>query len=212
MEPNFRSYNHFAGQKVNRLEALTDGIFAIAMTILVLDIRFPVSDTIRTEAELWQSFLTLAPKLSTYILSFMTLGIFWTGYTSQFNFINRSDRHLNWISLFFLMFVSLIPFSTSFLSDHIHFKLAIGIYWLNLFALGVFILIHWNYVRKMNYLNIEGSVLLKTNKAIKKRIYTAQGLYLIGASFCFIHTYISISFIILVQLYYALAIFHNQRK
>ena len=165
MNINLKSYNHFTGQKVNRLEALTDGIFAIAMTILVLDIRIPVSDVIHSETELWSSFCTLGPRLSTYFLSFMTLGIFWTGYTTQFNFITKSDRHLNWYALFFLMFVSLIPFSTAFLSAHIQFKLAIGIYWFNIFALGVFVLFHWNYAKKLNYLNVEGEILIKTDKA-----------------------------------------------
>jgi uncharacterized membrane protein len=212
MNLNIKSYNHFSGQKVNRIEAIADCVFSIAMTLLVLDIRTPISQTIHSEKELWMSFGVLTPKLLTYFLSFMTLGIFWTGHTVQYNFIVKSDRHLNWISLFFLMFVSIVPFSTAFLSEHIHYKFSIGVYWFNLFALGVLVLIHWNYALKHGYLNIEGAPLAEVNKAIRKRIFVAQALYFFGALLCFISTYISITFIILVQLNYALAIFHKQEK
>ena len=72
-------YNRIAGQRITRIEALSDGVFAIAMTLLVLDIKVPISESITSEKQLIDTFLTLTPKLLTYFLSFMTLGIFWTG-------------------------------------------------------------------------------------------------------------------------------------
>jgi uncharacterized membrane protein len=212
MTENIRSYNHIAGQKVNRIEALSDGVFAIAMTLLVLDIRVPVSESIRAESDLWQLFFSLTPSLLSYFLSFLTLGIFWTGQTVQFNYIVRSDRHLNWLAIFFLMFVSLLPFTTSFLSRHIEFRLSIGIYWLNIVAMGFILLLHWNYAVRMGYLNIEGDEKVRIHRFIRKRILTAQSLYALSALLSFINTYLSISLIILIQLHYALALFHRQKK
>jgi uncharacterized membrane protein len=206
------TYNQIAGQKVQRLEAISDGVFAIALTLLVLDIKVPVSEAIKTEGQLFDAFCGLMPKLLSYFLSFMTLGIFWTGHTTQFSYIEKSDRHLNWICLFFLLFVSLLPFTTAFLSEHIHFKLSIGIYWLNIFLLGVVIYIQWVYAYKHNFLSVTDGDKENINKVVRKRIVIAQSLYAVGALLCFISIYLSIVTIILIQLNYALAIFSPRTK
>jgi len=207
---NAKTYNQIAGQKVPRLEAISDGVFAIALTLLVLDIKVPVSEAIKTEGELFASLCNLMPKFLSYFLSFMTLGIFWTGSITQFTYIDKSDRHLNWICLFFLLFVSLLPFTTAFLSEHIQFKLSIGLYWLNIFLLGLVIYIQWAYAYKHDYLSISESEKPVVNKVIRKRIIIAQTLYAIGALLCFVNIYLSIIMIILIQLNYALAIFSRR--
>jgi uncharacterized membrane protein len=141
----------------------------------------------------------------------MTLGIFWVGHSVQFQYIARSDRNLFWINIFLLMIISLIPFTTSFLSRHIEFKLAIFIYWLNIFLLGVIVYAHWDYVMRRGY--IESDLPVSTiNKAIRKRVIVAQSLYLVGALLCFISTYLSVFFIIAVQLSYAFALFETRKK
>ncbi|QHV97670.1 TMEM175 family protein [Spirosoma endbachense] len=197
------SYNTISGQRIQRIEALSDGLFSIAMTILVFDLKDPVSSRIQSNAELLVSLKILLPQLLTYFLSFMTLGIFWTGYSTQFNYIEKYDRNLNWYSLFFLLFVSLIPFSTNVLSNHINNQVSIGIYWLNIFAMGNMLYIHWRYARRNNFLSISGKGKEAVDKAIRSRIFTAQSLYAFGASLCFINTYLSIAFIITIQLNYA---------
>jgi uncharacterized membrane protein len=131
-----RKYDQIAGFNRQRIEAISDGVFAIALTLPILDIKVPVSETIHGEKDLLKAFSGLAPKLLSYFLSFMTLGIYWSAHSSQFHYISKSDRHLNWINLFFLLFVSVIPFTTAFLSEFITFKFAIIIYWLNLTLLG----------------------------------------------------------------------------
>jgi uncharacterized membrane protein len=206
------TYNQIAGQKVQRLEAISDGVFAIALTLLVLDIKVPVSEAIKTEGQLFGAFCSLMPKLLSYFLSFMTLGIFWTGHTTQFSYIEKSDRHLNWICLFFLLFVSLLPFTTAFLSEHIHFKLSIGIYWLNIFLLGVVIYIQWVYAYNHDFLSISDGDKENINKVVRKRIIIAQSMYAVGALLSFISIYLSIVTIILIQLNYALAIFSPRNK
>ncbi|QIP15929.1 DUF1211 domain-containing protein [Spirosoma aureum] len=200
------SYNTISGQRIQRIEALSDGLFSIAMTILVFDLKDPVSNRIQSNAELLVSLKILLPQLLTYFLSFMTLGIFWTGYSTQFNYIEKYDRNLNWYSLFFLLFVSLIPFSTNVLSNHINNQVSIGIYWLNIFAMGNMLYIHWRYARRNNFLSLSGKAQETVDKAIRSRVFTAQSLYALGASLCFINTYLSIAFIIGVQLNYALGI------
>jgi uncharacterized membrane protein len=203
---NFTKYNNIAGQKLQRIEALSDGVFAICLTLLVLDIKVPISEAIKTESELIHSFILLTPKFLAYVLSFMTLGIFWVGHSTQLQFIDKSDKNVNWINLFFLLFVSLLPFTTAFLSEYIEFKFVILVYWLNLFLMGVFVYINWKYAYKKNYLSLPEDEAQHTNKLISQRIITAQALYAFGALLCFINTYLSIAVIIMIQFNFAFGI------
>jgi uncharacterized membrane protein len=199
-------YNQIAGQNVKRIEALSDGVFAIALTILVLEIKVP-DVHVHTEKELFQVIVLLAPKFLSYFLSFMTMGIFWTGQSLQLSYVENYNRDLNWNSLFFLLLVSLLPFTTAFLGEYIEFRLAIGLYWLNIFLLGFLLYIHWVYAFKNKFISLKGDELEAIDKAIRRRIIIAQVLYLFGALLSFINSYVSIGFIILVQLNYAFAFF-----
>lgn len=206
------AYNQIAGQKFQRIEALSDGVFAIALTLLVLDIKVPVMESVRSEKELIASFCALTPKFLAYFLSFMTLGIFWTGQSAQHIYIERSDRHLNWLSLFFLLFVSVLPFTTAFLSEHIHFKFSIGLYWLNIFAMGLMLYICWQYACRNGFAVFAAGEEEEVKKAVSKRIVRAQALYAAGALLCFVNTYLSIGVIILIQLNYALGIGFKKKE
>jgi uncharacterized membrane protein len=209
--PGKTDYNQLAGRKVQRIEAISDGVFAIALTLLVLDIKVPVSDAIKTERDLFNALYALTPKFLSYFLSFMTLGIFWTGQAVQLSNIEKSDRHLNWLSLFFLLFVSIIPFTTYFLSEYIHFRLAVGLYWFNIFALGFTLYFHWIYAFAHGYVSLPAEDKPGVDKAIRRRIVIAQMLYACGALLCFVNTYLSIGVIILIQLNYALAFLFRAR-
>jgi len=70
-----KSYNQIAGKSIERIAALSDGLFAIAMTLIVLEIHVPEHTGIHSESELWGALATLSPRVLTYLLSFMTLGI-----------------------------------------------------------------------------------------------------------------------------------------
>jgi len=201
-----KKYNQIAGLNNQRIEAISDGVFAIALTLLILDIKVPVSEFITTEKDLFNAFVGLAPKLLSYFLSFMTLGIYWAAHSSQFHYISKSDRHLNWINLFFLLFVSIVPFTTAFLSAFITFKLAIGIYWLNVFLLGLMLAINWKYALKNDFISLDDNEKVLVTNAIKKRVIEAQTFYSLGALLCLINTYLSIAVLIFIQLNYALAL------
>jgi uncharacterized membrane protein len=206
-------YNKIAGQKVERIEALSDGVFAIAMTIMVFDLKDPASAIINSEERLLTHLMKILPQMLTYFLSFMTLGIFWTGQSTQFSYIKRYNRQLSWISLFFLLFVTLIPFTTSVLSHHINNTLSVLLYWFNILMLGLLLLLHWRLARHHKFTEFEDDVEEKlVRKAITVRILVGQLLYLIGAGMSFFDTYASILFIILVQLNYALGLFTFVQK
>jgi len=198
-------YNIFAGKNIQRIETISDGVFSIAMTILVLELSIPFLVTVHTERDLWLQLLSIEPKLLVYFMSFITLGIFWTSQTIQYTYITKSDRHLFWLTIFYLMFVVLIPFSTTFLSEYITFKLAIGVYWFNILLLGVILYIHWQYAFKNDLVSHEAPDYKRVDIAIRNRVIIAQILYAMAALLCFISTYLSIGIIIVIQLNYALA-------
>ena len=106
-------YDKFAGRNVRRIEALSDGVFAIAITLLVLEIKVPPTKGVTTETGLLHALSSMSDKFLIYFLSFMTMGIFWTGQGVQLNYMEQYDRNLNWMTLFFLLVISLFPFPFS---------------------------------------------------------------------------------------------------
>ncbi len=196
-------YNRVAGRSVERLAALSDGIFAVAMTLLVLDLHVPVRDAVHGEHDLWHLLLALTPRLVIFLMSVMTLGIFWVGQQTQLNYFARADRNLAWIHIAFLCAVCLVPFSTSLLAEFIHYRTALGIYWFNILLLGAALLWSWSYATRTHLLSedIPGEI----HPAVVRRIVIAQTLYAGGAVLCFFNTYYSIAAIVLVQLNYAIA-------
>ena len=196
-------YNVFAAQSLHRLAALSDGVFAIAMTLLVLDLHVPAGQLIHSERDLSSELVHVLPSLVAYFMSFLTLGIMWVGQQTQLNFMGRSDRHFTWVHLAFLLTVTVMPFSTALLSSFIAYRTALVIYWLNIFLLGAWLYVGLRYARVNELLHRE--VTSAMTSASFRRIVTAQALYAFGALLCVISTYLSIAFIVLVQLNYAIA-------
>jgi uncharacterized membrane protein len=131
-------YNLLAARNPERLAALSDGVFAVAMTLLVFDLHVPVAAAIHSESDLWHGLLKLGPNLAVYFMSFLTLGIFWVGQQTGLDLTARSNRDLAWINLGFLLTVTLVPFSTALLAAFPTHRLAVVVYWLNLLLLGFF--------------------------------------------------------------------------
>ena len=196
-------YNQFAGKNVERLAALSDGIFAVAMTLLLLELHTPPRERIHSEADLWRGLAALAPQLLVYLMSFITLGIFWVGQQTQLNLLARSDRHLTWTHLAFLFAVTLAPFSTRLLAEFITFRAALLTYWANILLLGVLLFLTW--LRATRARLVKEDVTAVMRSAVYRRIVVAQSLYACGALLCVFGTYWSIAFIVLVQLNYAVA-------
>lgn len=193
------SYNAIAGQSVERLAALSDGVFAIAMTLLVLDLRVPAVAALGGEGDFFHHvFVALAPRFVPYLLSFMSLGIFWVGQQTQLNHFARTDRTVTWIQLGFLFGVTLIPFSTAVLAEYIGYRLAVVAYWINLVLLGAALFSSIRYASHAGLLKEQVTAELRATH--ERRILRYQTLYAVGAALCIVNSYVSIAFIILLQL------------
>src|SRR4051812_44179492 len=188
-------YNQIAGQSLHRLAALSDGIFAVVMTLLVLDLRVPVLNSRghgqhplwhegmwSSEREVWHALTEIGPHILPYAISFMTLGIFWIGQQTQFNHFARTNRTLTWIHMVFLAVVSLMPFSTGLLSAYVTYRIPFLLYWLNLVCLGLMMLISVGYARRAGLLKAEATdeVLL----ALRRRVYFYQACYATAVALC----------------------------
>jgi len=196
------SYNQIAGRNLHRVEALSDGVFAVAMTLLVLDLVPHPAELYRSDAPL-TVLKHVAPRLLTYLMSFLTLGIFWIGQQTQHDFLRRSERGYAWFNILFLMAVCLVPFSTAFLAEYITFKVAVLVYWVNIFSIGIAIAARWLRARAMRLIKADAPADIV--RAILRRLVVAQLLYAFGAALCVFNTYWSIGFIVAVQLQYAIA-------
>ena len=196
------SYHRFAGSSLDRLAALSDGVFAVAMTLLVLDLKAPSVPT-RAQHPIWsgggggseQVLLHdlahhVAPRLLPYAMSFLTLGIFWVGQQTQLSSFTRSTRALTWIHLAFLLAVTLMPFSTGLLAQDTTYRLSMAVYWLNLFALGAMLFISLQYADQAGLMSDDTTQDMRA--AMKRRIVVYQCLYALAALTCLINTYLAI--------------------
>ena len=195
-------YNRFSGQSVERLTALTDGLFAVAMTLLVLDLRVPASEagTAMSDGRLWDSLSKLGPSFAAYLLSFTMLGTFWLAQHTLLTILGRSDRTLTWIHLGFLFVVTLLPFSAALLADFHDVRLAVGAYWLNILLLGLGLEWSSRYGRRA-FLTEDGAALSRL-ATFRRRILLAQVLYALAALICLLNTVASIIALAVVQLYF----------
>jgi uncharacterized membrane protein len=196
-------YNAFAGGDVGRIEALSDGIFAFAATVLMLDFRSPEPADIHSEAELLSALVASAHRLMPWLLSLLTLGIFWVAQQTQLSQLARSNRDLTWLHLTFLAIITVLPFTTRLLADFFSYRTAFLIYWANIFLLGVAVYVTWAYSERAKLLREDAPPELLG--AFRRRVFIAQSLYAVGALFGLVSVPLGIALIILVQLNYAVA-------
>ena len=134
------------GMTTRRIESLADGIFSIAMTLLVLNLALPeVGTGLTLTTELHTLLFGQTHKFFNYALSFILLAIFWIIHHQQFHFIKRTDHTHLWINICSLMFVALVPFSTSLTGDYPDETTAKLFFDLNLFILGTLNVLNWTY-------------------------------------------------------------------
>src|SRR5215471_73542 len=167
------SYNDIVGHHVGRLANLSDCIFGVAMTLLILEIRLP-AEHIETEQQLWNALVALSPRFLVYFMSFLTLGIFWNAQQVQLSRFARGDRTLTWIHIAFLATVALTPFSTALEENFIHLRVALTVFWLNLLLLGVTLYASWWYAAANGLLRDDVSS--EVQHAIEVRLVLAQAL------------------------------------
>jgi uncharacterized membrane protein len=187
----------------NRVEALTDGVFAVAMTLLVLDIKVPELEQSLASTDLPYRLLALWPKFLSYAISFVILGVYWVGHHLQLSFIRSADRPLLWINIFFLLWVALVPFSTALLSEYTKHRLAIAVYGGNLIAIGLTLALHWWYATSRRR-HVDPDVHPGLVRTAMFRVLMGPLLYLLGIVISFFSPELSLALYALVPVLYIL--------
>jgi uncharacterized membrane protein len=140
------------GFEKNRMEALIDGIFAVALTLLVLDIKLPENVSYPTNQALWNRLVELERHFAIYAISFVVIGIYWVAHHVQFHYVRYTDRRLIWINMLFLLLISFLPFATDLVGDHEDLTLPCEIYGVTLLLLSGLSYIHLRYLSRHPYL------------------------------------------------------------
>jgi len=117
MEKDKNSSTHKAmGFTVERVSALSDGVFAVAITLLVVSIAVPTIRGTVTNAKLAHGLAQIWPHFFSYFLSFVIIGMFWISHHALFTIIRRVDRTLIWLNMFYLLLIVFMPYPTNLLS------------------------------------------------------------------------------------------------
>lgn len=132
-------------KELDRIIFFSDAIFAIAMTLLVVDIQTPDIPTAQVAEELPGRLLELWPKIFSYVISFLVVGVYWMAHHRMFRYVRRYDERLMWLNIVFLMFVAFLPFPTSVLGEYGDQQIVVIFYAGSLAAIGFMSSLLWIY-------------------------------------------------------------------
>src|SRR3954466_1318908 len=132
--------------RTNRLEAFSDGVFAVAITLLILEINVPEGEN------LWHQLKEQWPSFASFFISFWVIGIIWVNHHGLLDHLKRTDRPVLYLNLLVLMTVVFIPFSTALMAEHLKSgadeKVAALVYALAFLAMGIAFNLFWTYIVK----------------------------------------------------------------
>lgn len=187
--------------RTSRLEALSDGVFSIAMTLLILQIGVPSLPAGATTGDLWRVVVALGPKFFSYVVSFLVIGMYWEGQHAHFHLIRRADPVLIWLTLFFLMLIAAIPFSAQLTGRYLHERVVVLWYGGHVELIGAVNYLTWRYASKGNRL-LAAHVDPPSKKILTRLTVVAPVLYAGAIALAFVSTAVSLIFYLVVPLAY----------
>ena len=192
-----------------RMEALTDGIFAIAMTLLVLDVHLPEAVVgVHQAHDLFVQVAALWPTLLSFAVSFVILAMFWVAHHTEFRYIKKLDNKLIWLNIFYLLFVALLPFSAALLGEFGKNQTAVVIYGLHLIVMVVIQYFMWSHASSNKNL-VEENLDPRINKLAKRLAVVATSAYVLAILLSFLSVDITLVIYALVPLPYIFGWIYN---
>ena len=181
---------HTEGNDLTRLLALSDGLFATVLTILVLDLKLPDLSQVASQGDPRRALDDLAIRLFSYVMTFIVAGVFWMSHHSDFRYVERYNRRLLWYNLMFLLFVGLLPFSTAGLGNGLT-VFSWSIYALNIMAIGVMSALTWGYAYTHRLMNSEMPRQLARRQGFRHLITPGVFLISIGVAYLAPNAYLA---------------------
>lgn len=186
-----------------RLEALGDGVFAIVLTLIALELKNPAVSLGASPGEVTKALLRLWPQMLCYVMAFVSVGTLWIAHRALFHFISRTDRVFLWINLSFFLFVTLIPFLTSVVLQLPRYAMPVVLYGLNLIVSVMILFGMWRYASGRPHL-VSASVSPEIRRAVGFRILIGPCVYAVALALAFLNAWISIVLYVLVPVAYSM--------
>jgi len=191
-------YHNQKGLSTERIEFFSDAVFAVAITLLILDVKVPELAVGQT---LWQGLWLIWPKLLSYAVSFSVIGIFWAGHHIMFHYIKRADRVLLWLNTLLLMFISAIPFAAALIGEYRNEPVAVALYAVLQTLSGLMFWFIWIYASRKRRL-IRPDMPAHLVRLGHAAVLTAPIIYTIAVALAFVNPLISKIIYIAVPLLY----------
>lgn len=179
-----------------RVEAFSDGVIAIIITIMVFNIRFPHMAIPYTHKQVTKELILLIPSLISYFFSFLIIGIMWLNHHHMFHLADKVNEKLLWLNLHFLFWLSLIPFPTSMISGNPFLPESTAFYGLVLFMVSFSFSMMRGYAVKNNLMHKgEGKLIqrqiAKVNKRARLKNFIGMTAYFISIPLAYLSVYAS---------------------
>ena len=171
---------------LERLIFFSDAVFAIAITLLALEIRLPTTDGPVSNSQLFRNLLAIWPKYLGYVVSFLVIGTLWIGHHRKFLLIKHHDRRLLFLNLILLMSIAFIPFSTSVISEYGNLTATI-FYALSIAVAGLLSALVWWYAAR-NYRLVDNKVKRKELWKELLRPLGVSGVFIVSVGLAFINS------------------------
>lgn len=192
------------GLDTARIEAFSDGVFAVAITLLIFALNPPVLNLTQImNGDLTVEVYKLWPKVASYIISFSVIGIFWIGHHTMSHYIKRADRLYIWLNNVFLMSICFIPFSAALIGIYPREQISVLIYGVTLTLAGILLWFVWLHASHKHHLIAKdmGSDLVRLGSRV---ILLAPIVYTIALLVSYINPLWSILLYVLIPILYIL--------
>ncbi len=166
----------------SRLEMFVDGVFAIAITILVLELQVPALQN--TNLAVLHYIAEIIPEIFGYFLSFFLLAVFLNSHHRQFRFIKETNANFWWLNILLLSLISMVPFSTSLLTGFGGITTAVIFFNLNMFFAGMALFFIWEYAQRADLIKKDTEP--ETRRLIRRRNLAIPIISLIAIGMAFI--------------------------
>lgn len=195
------SNSEFSKSLTQRIEAFTDGVFAIVITLLVLELRIPEVHGLHASEELRQGLTELLPKFVSFAVSFIYISIYWYNHHQLFHPVERLDRKLFWLNTVFLLFLTFIPFPTALIGSYPTDRVAVLCYGLAMMATAI------SFVVMKMYVKYGGCVCPASVPVKKDLFFLAAGplLYLVSSLIALVSVSAAIAIYLIVPIIYFFA-------
>jgi len=187
-----------------RTEAFSDGVFAIVITLLILEIKVPDPHSIpagQVAQELPHRLWELKAMFIAYVLSFFIVGTFWVAHHNVFKLIRRTDRMFMWLNLALLMCVAFIPFPTALIGEYVNQPIAIVVYGLTVTARSIMLVLLWNYATA-NHRLVDSELPEPLIKRVRGQMLLAPPIYLAAIALAYVNIWISFLLFAALQVHY----------